>query len=73
MAVELDGRTVHLRRKCFESDRVRDVELTVAGFLPARFTWRTVNREPEWVERQLRALLARGHGGTAIHGISARL
>ncbi|MBA3268490.1 MAG: hypothetical protein H0T70_09580 [Acidimicrobiia bacterium] len=73
VAVELDGRAAHLRRKCFESDRVRDVELTVAGFLPARFTWRTVNREPAWVERQLRALMERGYAGSGIHGISARL
>ncbi|MBA3300032.1 MAG: type IV toxin-antitoxin system AbiEi family antitoxin domain-containing protein [Thermoleophilaceae bacterium] len=61
VAVELDGRAAHLRRKCFESDRVRDVELTVAGFLPARFTWRSVTRKPKWVERQTRALLERGY------------
>jgi hypothetical protein len=57
LAVELDGRAVHLRRKAFEADRERDVELTVAGYVPARFTWRKVTLEPRWVAMQLRALL----------------
>lgn len=59
VAVELDSRGVHLRRKNFESDRERDVDLTVAGYVPARFTSLKITRERRWVAARVRALLER--------------
>lgn len=57
VAVELDGRDVHARKRAFERDRRRDNEVLAAGLLPARFTWRMVTREPGWVVARLRGHL----------------
>lgn len=42
VTVEADGYTYHSERKQFESDRLRDRDLTLAGFTPLRFTYHDV-------------------------------
>ena len=59
VAIELDGRSTHARACAFESDRARDLELQTMEIAPGRVTWRTLTREPDWVERNVRALLGR--------------
>ena len=58
VAIELDSRSVHLRRRNFESDRERDIELLVAGYAPARFTSLQITRKAGWVTSKVRALTA---------------
>jgi hypothetical protein len=57
LAVEVDGWGTHGRRWAFERDRKRDIELTLAGFRPGRFTRDQILREPGYVKRALRSLL----------------
>jgi very-short-patch-repair endonuclease len=58
MVVELDGHEFHRTRAAFERDRARDAALQVAGYRVLRITYRRLQREPEAVIVQLRALLA---------------
>jgi hypothetical protein len=59
VAMELDGRSVHLRRRNFERDRERDIELLVAGYSPGRFTWLQITRKADWVAANVRQLTRR--------------
>jgi hypothetical protein len=58
MVVELDGHEFHRTRAAFERDRARDAALQVAGYRVLRITYRRLQRQPEAVIVQLRALLA---------------
>ena len=56
--VETDGWATHGRqRRVFESDRERDVKLTVEGWRVLRFTWRQLNGRPGWVAAQVLSVL----------------
>jgi very-short-patch-repair endonuclease len=56
--VETDGWATHGRqRRVFESDRERDVNLTVEGWRVLRFTWRQLTERPAWVAAQVLAVL----------------
>jgi hypothetical protein len=57
VVLELDSRMVHGTAAAFERDRARDRRLQVAGWRPARVTWRQLVRAPRALERDLRALL----------------
>jgi very-short-patch-repair endonuclease len=57
VVIEGDGFGVHSARDAFESDRVRQNHLIVAGWRVLRFTWRQIVRQPEWVAAQVRAAL----------------
>lgn len=46
LIVEIDGFRFHSTRTAFERDRVRDAELTAAGFRVIRITWRQLEVEP---------------------------
>jgi very-short-patch-repair endonuclease len=46
LIVEVDGYRFHSTRTAFERDRVRDAELTAAGFRVVRVTWRQLETEP---------------------------
>jgi very-short-patch-repair endonuclease len=59
LVVELDGHAAHGTRRSFEQDRVRDAELTLAGYVVIRLTWRRLTREPAVVAAQLRRALRR--------------
>lgn len=58
LIVETDGYRFHRGRLAFESDRARDVELKLLGYVVVRFTHRQVVNEPSRVARTLRVLLA---------------
>jgi uncharacterized protein DUF559 len=57
LVAETDGWGPHHTRAAFESDRLRDADLLVAGLRVVRFTWRQITREPTAVAATLRALL----------------
>lgn len=56
IAVELDGRASHLRIEQWESDRLRDRRLLVAGWRPARITSKQLDGSPDGLEADLRSL-----------------
>lgn len=58
LIVETDGWQAHGTRKAFEADRIRDAELTVAGWRVVRITWRRLERERCAAAAQLARLLA---------------
>jgi very-short-patch-repair endonuclease len=50
IVLECDGWEFHdKRRHQFERDRLRGIDLTTAGFITVHFTWRMLNRQPQWV------------------------
>ena len=58
VVLECDGYATHgLRRDQFEFDRVRDAEVTAAGFITVRFTWRQITAQPSLVARRIEAVL----------------
>ena len=57
LVVETDGRQAHLTAAAFEEDRRRDVELVIAGWRVARFTWAAIRYEPDRVAERLAQLL----------------
>lgn len=57
LVVETDGGQAHLTAAAFEEDRRRDVELLIAGWRVARFTWAMVRDEPGRVAERLAHLL----------------
>ena len=60
--IEGDGFGVHSPRGPFERDRSRQNRLVVAGWMPLRFTWRRLCREPEGVVSEVHeARLLRQH------------
>ncbi|HKJ37027.1 MAG TPA: type IV toxin-antitoxin system AbiEi family antitoxin domain-containing protein [Solirubrobacterales bacterium] len=56
LVIELDGRSVHQRRRAFESDRLRDRELLVAGLRTVRVTSEQLRQDPDGLEGDLVAL-----------------
>jgi very-short-patch-repair endonuclease len=57
LIVEVDGRDYHARRASFESDRVRDRRLALAGFETRRFAATEVFHDPNAVAAELAAFL----------------
>jgi len=57
LIVEVDGFAFHSTRAAFERDRVRDADLTQAGYRVIRITWRRLTSEPEAVIATLAAAL----------------
>lgn len=57
LVVETDGGQAHLTATAFEEDRRRDVELMLAGWRVARFTWAAIAHEPALVADRLGRLL----------------
>ena len=57
LIVETDGAETHTTRAAFERDRVRDAELTAAGFRVVRLTHSRVTDRSAAVAKTLRALL----------------
>jgi len=47
------------RRHKFEYDRLRNAELTAAGYLVVHFTWTMLTRQPQWVASVVRDAVAR--------------
>ncbi len=57
LVVETDGGAAHGTARARERDRVKDVELLVAGWRVVRVTWVRLFNEPERVAAELRQLL----------------
>jgi very-short-patch-repair endonuclease len=57
LVVETDGGQAHMTAAAFENDRRRDVELLLAGWRVARFTWAMSRDEPADVAGRLARLL----------------
>ena len=58
LIVELDSYEFHGKtRAAFERERALDAALLLAGYRVVRVTWRRLEREPERVAGELRALL----------------
>jgi very-short-patch-repair endonuclease len=49
VVVEIDGAAYHSDRNTFESDRIRDATLQIAGFRVIRVTWKQLTSHPEAV------------------------
>lgn len=60
LVVELDGYAFHHTRKVFESDRVRDAALQLAGYRVLRITHRRLQEEPNSIVQTIHQLLAAG-------------
>lgn len=58
LIVELDGRGAHDTARAFESDRVKDRPLRVAGWEPIRVTWRQLHSAERELAADLAALLS---------------
>jgi very-short-patch-repair endonuclease len=56
--IELDGRGAHDTARPFESDRLKDRRLRVAGWQPIRVTWRQLHRDERGLAGDLAALLS---------------
>jgi very-short-patch-repair endonuclease len=54
LIVEVDGYAYHRSPARFESDRERDVNLTVAGWRVLRFTWAQITTRTGWVAGAIR-------------------
>jgi hypothetical protein len=59
VVAELDSRAHHLDAQAFERDRARDRALLALGIVTVRITWRALHLDPDRLERDLRAALAR--------------
>lgn len=59
--IEGDGFGVHSTRSAFESDRTRQNNLVIAGWLPLRFTWQQARHSEEKIADQVRAALTLRH------------
>lgn len=59
VVVELDGLGYHGDRRAYREDRRRDRELVARGYVPVRFAWEDVVRDPSAVVRAVRAALDR--------------
>ncbi|WBU38131.1 endonuclease domain-containing protein [Homoserinibacter sp. YIM 151385] len=60
VVIELDGWEHHASRESFEEDRRRDAELVRRGYIPLRFTYRSVTRHWHRVLAAIRGALGRG-------------
>ncbi len=60
IVLECDGWASHgLERRQFERDRKRDAELTAAGWIVVRFTYRAITRTPAKTAERIRSVLHR--------------
>ncbi|WP_420119939.1 endonuclease domain-containing protein [Nakamurella sp.] len=59
LLVEIDGFAFHTDHERFEDDRRRQNEFTLAGWTVLRFTWWTLNQEPDRVVRDIQSTLSR--------------
>lgn len=65
ICIEVDGRAYHSDTRAFESDRIRQNALVVAGWLVLRFTWAEITGNPMGVVAAIQAAVdsrIRGRG-----------
>ena len=56
--VELDSKEFHLDPIAFETDRERDAEMLLHGFVTVRATWERIEQRPQREAQRLNAILA---------------
>jgi very-short-patch-repair endonuclease len=56
--IEIDGSLVHNNPIQTESDKRRDVELSLRGWLVLRFTYRELTEHPDWVIASIRTAIS---------------
>ena len=59
VAVEIDGRQFHSDALMFESDRIRQNKVVLAGWTVLRFTWQMLTASPDQVVTDIRRALFR--------------
>jgi hypothetical protein len=59
LAIEWDSRSWHSQRSAMRSDRRRDREAALHGWILIRFTWQDVTERPDEVSSTVRTLLAK--------------
>jgi len=60
IVLECDGFGVHgLKRRVFERDRVKSPELAAAGYIVVPFSYRALERRPQWVATKIRQAVDR--------------
>jgi len=57
VCIELDDKGSHMTDLAFESDRIRENQLTLAGWLVLRYTWDRLVSEPDVIVAEVRAAL----------------
>lgn len=57
LIVEFDGFAVHGTRQAFESDRIRQNRLVLAGYRVLRYTWQRLQDDPDGIVAEIRAAL----------------
>jgi very-short-patch-repair endonuclease len=57
LIVEVDGYRYHRSPTAFETDRARDVKLTLAGWRVLRFTYAQITQQPDYVAAALECAL----------------
>lgn len=57
LIVEFDGFAVHGTRQAFESDRIRQNHLVLAGYRVLRYTWRRLQDDPVGIVAEIQAAL----------------
>lgn len=58
LVVEFDGFAVHGTREAFESDRIRQNHLVLAGYRVLRYTWQRLQHDPQGIVDEICAALA---------------
>lgn len=71
LIIELDGYRDHSQPDRFEQDRHRDALALELGVATLRITWRRLTRDPDDLDRQLRAILAARTRARAEHATPA--
>ncbi len=66
VVVELDGHAFHATRDAYERDRIRDRELSAAGWQVVRVTWHQLERAPEALAADLWTLLDDSNIGLGV-------
>lgn len=62
LACEIDGRKTHDTAEAFETDRLRQNLLTLAGWTVLRFTWKMLTEDPAYVVWATREALGLADG-----------
>lgn len=66
LAIEIDGRTPHDTAEAFETDRVRQNLLVLAGWTVLRFTWKMLTEDPGYVVWATQQALAIADGRASL-------
>ena len=70
--IEWDSRKHHLIEAQFELDRRRDADAIAHGWAPLRYTWKMIDRDPDWiVDTTWKTLRGRGFPNAPVLPLAA--